>query len=303
MTGIAATVLADSMSPTGHRLQSFQVTAHRWILAEINTHKRLSRNYRSSRAVPVKKLIEEVRTNPAMPVEWRKNKPGMQAGELMTPEEAARAEIYWRAAAADAADHAEELAEMGLHKQWANRGLETYLYVHGVLTATEWGNFFGLRYHKDAQPEFRELAKAMYRARQGSTPKLLLPVEWHLPDVDEFDVSAAKEAGRTNLFGMGWSEILKRISAARCARVSYKVFDAYRRSTIADDLELAKHLMKSGHWSCFEHQATLDGQVKVGAINACIRSEPVRKWLHAHQHANFIGWRQFPRRSRYRRAI
>jgi len=60
------------------------VTAHRFILAEINTHRVLSRSYRSSRAVPVKTLLEEVRTRPAMPVHWGANRPGMQAHEELT---------------------------------------------------------------------------------------------------------------------------------------------------------------------------------------------------------------------------
>ena len=44
MTAPSAIVVADSVSPQGKRLTSFQITAHRFILAEINTHRILSRS-------------------------------------------------------------------------------------------------------------------------------------------------------------------------------------------------------------------------------------------------------------------
>jgi thymidylate synthase ThyX len=156
---ISAKIIADSISPEGIRMISFEITCHRWILAEINTHRALSRNYRSSRAVPVTKLIEEVRYNPAMPVAWLKNKPGMVATEPMTADEASLARSIWKSAAFDAAYRAGTLSDLGLHKQWVNRILEPYLYVHGVISGTDWANFYSLRRAPDAQPEFKALAR------------------------------------------------------------------------------------------------------------------------------------------------
>ena len=78
---INAKIVADSMSPEGVRLTTLQLRYPRFILAEFNTHRVFSRNSSSSRAIPVKKMLEQVQTDPAMPVWWGKNQPGMQARE------------------------------------------------------------------------------------------------------------------------------------------------------------------------------------------------------------------------------
>lgn len=57
---ISAKIIADSEFD-GVRLVTFEVEFHRFILPEINTHRVFSRNYQSSRAVPVKSLIEQVK--------------------------------------------------------------------------------------------------------------------------------------------------------------------------------------------------------------------------------------------------
>src|SRR5215472_1692852 len=113
MTKPSAIVIADSISPEGERLTSVQVTAHRFILAEINTHRVLSRSYRSSRAVPTVKLLEEVKTAPAMPVFWGKNEPGMQANAELEDRERVVCENHWRHAAREAVCWAGELLRMG----------------------------------------------------------------------------------------------------------------------------------------------------------------------------------------------
>lgn len=270
---IKATVIADSVSREGKRLTTFEITCHRFILAEINTHRMLSRNYRSSRAVPAAKLIEEVRTNPAMPVFWGKNQTGMSAREELTGDLLSTAQHSWRDAASDAAGHAGWLARHGLHKQIANRVLEPFLWVHGVITATEWDNFFGLRLHEDAQPEFRVLAEEMWHARKASTPKILHPGEWHLPYFNWAER------------GEQISEIEEAIkqSVARCARVSYKPFDADRPSTLSEDLALYDKLLGAQplHASPAEHQATPSYQDGFGT------------WHKTHEWGNLIGWRQW----------
>jgi hypothetical protein len=250
MTQPSAIVVADSISPQGKRLTSFQITAHRFILAEINTHRMLSRSYRSSRAVPSKRLIEEVRTAPAMPVHWGANRPGMQAREELIGVDLEQAREQWRAAAYEVAYCAEQMAAFGLHKQIANRVLEPFLWAHGVITATEWDNFFGLRLHEDAQPEFRALANAMWDARKASTPTPLRPGEWHLPYVSAEDIMQSRVAsGFVNreeahtLYGsfprgveLRSSHSAIKMSVARCARASLKSFDTDKRSTLDEDL-------------------------------------------------------------------
>lgn len=280
---IHAKVIADSISAHDKRLLTFEITAHRWILAEINTHRALSRNYRSSRAVPVAKLLAEVRANPAMPVVWMKNRPGMQATEPMAPHEARLARDLWQAAARSAADQAESLAGMGMHKAWANRLLEPFLYVHGVITATEWDNFYALRRHPDAQPEFRELADAMWAAQQHSTPTTLRPGEWHLPYITENDTALLGEIG---VDPSAAREALIKTSVARCARVSYRTHDGHKPSIDAD-LQLYARLVGARpiHASPAEHQATPD-TLKLG------HDTFDRRWAQPGEHGNFVGWRQ-----------
>lgn len=318
MTQPSATVVADSLSPAGKRLTSVQVTAHRFILAEINTHRMLSRSYRSSRAVPSKRLIEEVRTDPAMPSFWGKNQPGMQAREELDDSEivpgwvlTARgiAERRWRDAAIDAARAAELLASTGLHKQVANRVLEPFLWVHGVITATEWDNFFGLRLHEDAQPEFRDLAAAIWNAMKLSEPYYLNPGDWHLPYVDDEDFSDAyiRASGGEPPFPKALpifrekveSTVIK-VSVARCARSSYNSFDTGKRSTIEEDLATYAKLNIPGtenynplrpiHASPAEHQGTPDVWNGDLARDQVLGSYP---WMQPYQHGNFVGFRQY----------
>src|SRR3546814_11664908 len=92
-------VIADSVSPNFERLTTLQVGFPRFILAEVNTHRVLSRNYRSSRAVPVEKLIAEVERSPFVPLAFGKNRPGMQANDVLDERHALRAADAWRPAA------------------------------------------------------------------------------------------------------------------------------------------------------------------------------------------------------------
>ena len=154
---------------------------------------------------------------------------------------------YWETMANIAADNAYDLNNpYNLHKQWVNRILEPYMWAHGVITSTNWANFYRLRLAEDAQPEFRALAKAMFDAHKASKPRQLLWGEWHLPYVT-FDE-------KRNL------ESLELISAARCARVSYAPIDG--NADISRELERANKLAHSGHMSPFEHQAMAGYAVK-----------------------------------------
>ena len=268
---IYAKVLAHSISPEGVPLLTFEYRAHRFILAEINTHKMISKNARSSRAVPIAKIIEEVENDPALPVFWGKNKPGMVATEPMDEREAELAKQHWLGARDDAVVSAHELAHMGLHKQTANRLLEPFMWAYGVLTATDWGNFFALRTAPDAQPEFRALAQAMFDAYQASTPKLLKPGQWHLPYVTDDE-------------RFGWSiKTLQMLSAARVARVSYKPFDG--DDSVEKEIARAKLLIDGGHWSPFEHQGTPDFMTRVYGGTGL-------DWNMPDRHGNFHGWIQ-----------
>lgn len=255
---IEAKIIADSVNPwTGDRLTTMQLRYPRFIHAEVMTHRVFSRNASSSRAVPVALLIEEARTNPAMPVRFGANRPGMQdkggnhdgvldvytfhGFKSMDAEEA------WRFAAVQAANLAESFAEAGYHKQVVNRILEPYTRINAVVSATEWTNFFALRRHEDADPTMRALADAMWEAMLGSTPRTLFMGEWHLPYVSDEE---RRQYDETACLMM---------STARCARVSYNKHDGTSPS-YEDDRKLYDRLVTAEliHASPLEHQGYPD---------------------------------------------
>jgi hypothetical protein len=270
---ITAQIIADSISPAGIRLTTFQLRYPRFIHAELMTHRVFSRNASSSRAIPVKKMIEDLRNDPAMPVYWGSNKPGMQAGaEIDDIENAKR---VWLAARDQAITVVESLVlGFNLHKQIANRLLEPWAHINVVLTATDFQNWWALRRHPDAQPEIKVLADAMFEERLNSTPRLREPGYWHLPYV------RADEC----LLDL---ELQKKISVARCARVSYLTHDG-RQTSPEEDIQLYDRLVGSHplHASPAEHQATPDTQ------EAYLDGTPRVEWVKKRLHGNFNGWIQ-----------
>lgn len=234
----SAKIIRDSVSPEGHRLTTMEVTFHRFVLAEFNTHRMFSRNSASSRAIPTKKFMERVS---AFPVEFGSNQPGMQAGPPLEGEDLKRAEELWGVAGIQMKMFAKQLADLGVHKQVTNRLLEPFMWHTVIVTATEWDNFFGLRANPMAQPEIRVAAEMMLDAYKNSEPELLRG-QWHLPYV--LDDELPLDLG-----------VLLKISAARCARVSYLTHDGVRN--IDKDLELFARLTEADppHASPLEHVA------------------------------------------------
>lgn len=238
-----AKVLADSIAPNGKRLVTVEATFPRIILAEANTHCALARNSASSRAIPVEKMIQRVEDNPFIPVYWGKNQPGMQAQQELDTQERANAITYWLQAAKSAVEHARTLQKLGVHKQITNRLLEPFLWHTAIISATEWSNFFALRCHPDAQPEFRTIATMMREAMDESTPQELGYTDWHLPLTPDFD----------ELIQTYHIDDIKKISVGRCARVSYLTHHGERDPK--SDIELCDRLATNGHLSPFEHVA------------------------------------------------
>jgi len=252
---ITAKIIADSICDT--RLTTMQLRYPRFIHAEFMTHRVFSRNASSSRAVPVKRLIQDVLDDPAMPMHWGKNQKGMQAREehhvpvypvIGDPHWGAihhgpkTREETWLMARDLAISTARAFDTAGYHKQIVNRLLEPFSHINVVVSSTEWDNFFKLRCHPDAQPEIRMLAEAMRDALNASTPEHLEEWEWHLPYI----IDGSEDV-----------ELLCKVSAARCARVSYVTRDGHH-STFEEDLELFDRLTANDpmHLSPTEHQAT-----------------------------------------------
>src|SRR4051794_37124536 len=140
--GFEAKVLADSVSPAGHRLTTLEATFPRFVLAEFNTHRVFSRNSASSRAIPVAKQLRRVLDDPYVPIEFGSNKPGMQAGPALSGGDRDAAEREGLAAPGGAGRH---LA--GLITSPGNAGEYDGLHAcleaaHGLLKAppAEWLN-------------------------------------------------------------------------------------------------------------------------------------------------------------------
>ena len=241
---IIVKVIEDSISPHGIRLTTLQLSYHRYIHGEFMTHRVFSRNASSSRAIPVMTMIKQVWNNPVIPVHFGANMPGMQAKEQLTGWRRAAAEFLWRLGGKLACVVAYGMTKIGLHKQVANRVLEPWQQMHVIVTATEWENFFSLRCHPDAQPEIRVLAEMIREAMANSTPVKRAWGEWHLPYIS---------AEERNEFGI---KTLIKMSAARCARVSYLTHDG-KKPEAAKDIGLYERLVGSKpiHASPVEHQA------------------------------------------------
>lgn len=274
---INAQILIDSMNPTGNRLTTWLLTYPRIIHSEFMTHRVFSRNASSTRAIPVNRTLEIVKTNPAMPVHWGKNQSGMQADVELVGEELVEAKKLWLEGRDQAVEIVEKMVKLGLHKQVSGRLLEPWTHITVIATATEHENFFGLRAHTDAQPEFRDLAYLMLRLYQDSVPTRLKEGEWHIPFGDKIDfVRLATLLSETN---GGWAPSPEqingaklKIATARCARVSYLNFDG--KDDYATDIKLTdERLAPSGHWSAFEHCAEA-----LGESTRC---------------GNFVGWKQY----------
>lgn len=240
-------VVADSTAAHGIRLTSLKLRYWRAIHAEFMTHRVFSRNASSSRAIPVKKMLQQVWNDPAGPIHWGANQAGMQANEELKGWRQSTAKFLWKMAGRTACIFAWGMMKVGLHKQVANRLLEPWQYINVLVTATEWDNFFKLRCHPDAQPEIQELAVAMESALADSRPKFLATGEWHLPYVTDEELRIKKHP-------MG---VLVAVSTARNARTSYLTFDG-KQSTVPEDMGLHDKLVGSEplHASPAEHPAT-----------------------------------------------
>lgn len=242
---IKATVIEDSIGEHGIRLTTLALAYHRYIHGEFMTHRVFSRNASSSRAIPVMTIIKQVWNDPVIPVHWGANMPGMQAKEELTGWRKAIARKLWKGAAKVACVIAYGMTKAGLHKQVANRVLEPWQQMHVIVTATEWANFFELRDHPDAQPEIRVLAARINLAMASSIPTIREVGGWHLPYV------TSAERVKHPLFD------LIKMSAARCARVSYLTHDGKKPDPVKD-IALYDRLVGSVpiHASPVEHQAS-----------------------------------------------
>jgi len=236
---ITADVIHDSVSELGVRITTFVLEYPLFIHNQLLTHRMFSRSSTSSRAIPVKKMVDEVKRDPAIPEQFGENQRGMAPGKLLSLEKNVEAQdiVY------DLMDYTMNavlaLAEIGVHKQWANRYLAPFAHIRTVVTATEWDNFYDLRCSDDAQEEIAVLAYAMKDAYESSVPVLR---NEHIPLILEDEQGLSRH-------------VRSAISSARCARASYLLHGTEIVSSPHEDIALYEKLSAEGHMSPLEHVA------------------------------------------------
>lgn len=265
---IWAKVICDSYSvESGQRMTTYEIQLPRFILAELNTHGLLKKCTQSSRAVPITAMLDLYNDNFYIPPGFGVNQAGMSSTKYLEGDDKLEAEALWKSAETDIRYYVETLGKkdgLNVHKQWAARLYEPFMYTKLVITATEWDNFFWLRDDEDAaQPEMVDLTRKMKAARDASVPQELSAGQWHMPYVDctywwdqqeFFDADGKKIDLETALM----------LSASCCAQTSYRKAD--------DSLEKAKIVYdklfggSKPHFSPCEHQGKVMKKSKAGVI-------------------------------------
>lgn len=302
-SGTVARVVAYSVAKNSNTpLITFEYEAYRGILAELNTHGMLCKNAESSRAVPIKKRIEQIRTNPYVPIHWGSNQAGMVAGEeidhavyfndlfwnlvkqgksgdLAESISTICREDAWKYSAKIVADLMQAWDNAGYHKQIVNRIGEGFTTVKGVITATEWSNFWHLRRAPDADPAIKELADCMWKAKCEVEDKglveVLKPGEWHTPYYGDGYWKPSGNQGTFNGFEFFDIDdhrtpltVALKTSAVACGQVSFRKLD-----TSEETVERVwKRLMEGEtiHASVTQHQGTPMGKY--------VYDSPVSTW-------------------------
>lgn len=234
---VIARIIADS-ALNGSRITTFSFLLPKSLLAQLNTHRLLSRNAQSSRGIPPRKMLEEVKLNPFIPQKFGLQQKGMQPAPASSQQEAEFNRLWWTALE-EAEAIVESMIDAGMSKQYTNRILEPFAYARVVLTAVDLDNFFNLRCAEDTQFELRDVAIAMRDLLAKNTPQ---ETEYHLPYTTEAE---------RNQFSFA---VCAKLSAARCARVSYNRLDA-SPPDFQSDMTRAQQLLSDKHLSPFEHQA------------------------------------------------
>ncbi len=257
---ISAKVVADSTNGYGNRLTTMEVVFPRIILAEFNTHRMLSKNSASSRAIPFEKMVKSVHETPFIPLAFQKDHKGMQGTEYYQDDSLPKA--VWLEARNYAMTVATSMHNAKITKQLCNRLLEPFMYHKVIVSATEWENFFALRcpdYRSHAEPKrshrskrdylkaynmdaneisygildwlqlnkgqaeihMMALAEAMWDAYNESIPNLLEFGDWHIPYREKITDLQIQQEVEGISSSFDCEEAAVKISTVMAARTSY----------------------------------------------------------------------------------
>ena len=280
-------IVGHSLSPQSAETITVLATFPRIILSEINTHRMLSKNTSSSRAIPFKKMVEAVENDPFIPIAWQKDHKGMQGNEYLTGN---LTEYNWLKARDKAVEQAKILHGLDVTKQLCNRLLEPFMWTTMLITGSKegWDNFFNLRCpsykliglgkeNVKSRKEWLEKMQFSSALHPSMYPKT--DVEWlqinkgqaeiHIMDLAEKIYDAVNESTPKQLQAGEWHipmisdlESLKlstddqiKLSVGRAANTSYTVVGDGKELTLEHAIKIHDKCVELVHSSVFEHCA------------------------------------------------
>jgi thymidylate synthase ThyX len=281
----------------GIPIYTMDVQFPRAALAEFLTHRVMSKNTASTRAIPIKSHVEFVRKNPYIP-DWTKNQGGMQGGLLSDTNKEIATESLMLALdyICDFVEYLggdDSLGNLGIHKQDAGRYLEPFSYITLRVTSTQWKNFFWLRNDEAAYPPIQRIAIEMQKAINQCTPMQLNVGEYHVPSVHR---ERGAHTGEIYYYSPEGKQLTLdeaiELSMSLCAQQSFRKADGSEKKTqsVIDKLFNGNKV----HASPSEHQATPIPQFTDYGDNN-------EEWplgvthidrKHRYWSANFCGWIQ-----------
>jgi hypothetical protein len=295
-------IVQHSISDKGVELVTFRLHYPRFIHAEMLRHRALSRNVSSSRAIPIKEVIENVKSNPASPVFWGKNKAGMQAIEEINSKISLNGVDYnnedaWIEAAKIVAEISSEFEKAGYHKQIVNRLMEPFIFVNEVVSGTDFDNFFYLRLDNNAQPEIQHITSLMFEDLSKSVPFELKYGEWHVPYIFRRRDAVGGIEYLYEYNGSPSVISLKsaiKISSSACAQASYRKLDL----SLAKANDIYNKLITSRpiHASAYEHCATPFSDTEWYVRTTCkyiLKQIPDSHYESFMYKGNYKGWTQY----------
>lgn len=252
-------LLKHSITPTGREAITFLSTYELGIIhKQVMTH-RWSRNGGSARAVPLKKRLDKIARDPAMPLHLGRNRSGMQrtAEEV---ENAAEFDREIRERYYDTAAWCERMSEKyGAHKEIIARYVEPWDWITVIQTMSreQLLHAFSQRCSPHATTNHQRLAVTMARLYRQSVPQRLEPGQWHVAFWDGEPPAGNRNEPSVSV-PLTWS-------VARCAWVSYDAPDreaTFERAKIRHDA-----CRDDRHPTPFEHQlCARDDDGKTGLV-------------------------------------
>jgi thymidylate synthase ThyX len=316
----SARVVADSISRAGIRITTMVVILPRIMLAEFNTHRVLSRNSASSRAIPLWKQLLMLINRHFVPSEFGTAVAGMNAGPNLEGKKLEKARGLWEEAFQFALLMVLKLFTSG---NFVNRELRKW-------RRADLGSDQDFVKHVAERIEKKDPAlledNRMLQVTKGLVNRLLEPFMYQeivvtFTEIENFlnlrtdnnaqleirvaaqMMKAAYEKSEPVLLEEGewhlpflqedekeWAKAYPDVAclamAARCARVSYLTHDskgdATAKPNLQADLKLAIKLESDGHMSPFEHVARPFSDAEVNfREDLRIRADQVHNLKHS----------------------